>query len=218
MVGPTISYVLQKVGAELSERSFGKREERRVGTAVVHAILKVNVLRESGRRIRRDGFFDEQPDGRSSADEIVEGLLTVSQREYEERKIPFYANLLANLVFTTEYDRPYCNLLIRTPEQMSYRQLCLLALVEKKTSGLEHRTLRKHHRKLSVSQLAVLQELLVLNTRGLLKSNSNTVWLGISDVTLDASPTAELGSAIHVLMELGSIPDSDIQEVAVLFH
>jgi hypothetical protein len=218
MVGPTISHVLQKIGAELSERRLGKREEKRVGTVFVHAIRKVDINLRTGKRIRRDGFFDEQPDGRSAADEIVEGVLTVSQREYEERKIPLYADLLANLAFTTQYDRPYCNLLIRIAEQLSYRQLCLLALVTNNTSALEFRSLRKHERELSDSQLAVLQELLVLHIRGVINDNSDTVWLSISDANLHCSPTPELGMALYVMMELVAIPASDIQETAQLFR
>jgi hypothetical protein len=93
IVGPIICRLLQ----EFSKRRLGRREKERLGAIVIFAIQKIEANFVVGNHIRSDDFFTDQPDGRSSAEEIAEGVLTVSQREYEERKIRFYGNLLGNL-------------------------------------------------------------------------------------------------------------------------
>src|SRR5690349_18054205 len=85
VAGPTISHTLQKIGREVAGRLLGKREEKRVGAVLTFAAQKVEDNMASGRQVRNDGFFDEQPDGRSAADEIAEGVLMNSQRANEER-------------------------------------------------------------------------------------------------------------------------------------
>ena len=54
----------------------------------------------NGEAVREDGFFDERSDSRSvDAKEVWEGILMKSQREPEEKKLPFMAHLLASVAF-----------------------------------------------------------------------------------------------------------------------
>jgi hypothetical protein len=122
-----------RVAGEFKERVLGHREAYRIVNVVRLAKAKYEKNIAGGAQLRDDDFFlQDEATGRSSAEEIVEGTLLAAQREHEERKIPYYANLIANLPFEPAIDRYTANLLLRTAQELSYRQLCLLALVAKK--------------------------------------------------------------------------------------
>jgi len=55
-----------------------------------------------------------------------------AQREYQEKKVPFYGCFFANLAFRSDVSRAQGNMLLRIADQMSYRQLCLLAMFQDK--------------------------------------------------------------------------------------
>lgn len=217
MAGPTISHTLQKIGREISTRLLGKREETRIGAALVFAARKIEANRTAGQSVRTDGFFIEQPDGRSPADEIAEGVLMVVQREHEERKLPFYGNLLANLAFQGGFDRAQSNLLIQLAQRLSYQQFCLLALVVHKDRFSMRPSYRKEPREATPAQVAALQQMMVLYQYGMVADASSGVWLGLSDSIPGDARLQWPGAALYQLAELWTVPASDVQEVAALF-
>lgn len=218
LAGPVISHTFEKVGTEISARLIGPREEKRVGAVLLYAVQKAQANTEAGKKIRDDGFFEEQIDGRSAADEIVEGTVFVCQREYQERKIPFFGNMLANIAFSCTVDRAYANLLLRTGERLSYRQLCLMHLVENyEALGIAHRTLRDRGDSATEAEIVALQELVDLDHQGLVMDADGTAWLGVSDATIRGSLT-EIGRMLYHLMELSTLPISDVDETARVFR
>jgi hypothetical protein len=100
----------------------------RIGATLRYGIIKINENMAAGQQIRQDDFFQKQPDDRSTAEEVFEGILLTAQREYQEKKLKFYGNLLANIAFRVDIDRDLANALIRQVESMSYRQICILSL------------------------------------------------------------------------------------------
>ena len=217
MAGPTLSHTLQKIGREISTRLLGKREEKRIGAALVFAARKIEANRTAGKAVRTDGFFTDQPDGRSPADEIAEGVLMVVQREHEERKLPFYGNLLANLAFQPEYDRAQSNLLIQLAQRLSYQQLCLLALVVNKAHFAMQPSYRKKPRDVSPAQIAALQQMMTMYQYGIVADASNGVWLSLGDAVPSDAQLQWPGVALYNLMELWTLPPLDVQEAAALF-
>lgn len=117
------------LGSEISKRLLGPREEARVGFVFAHAAVEIQERIRQGEALRDDGFFESQGAGRSSAEEVAESVLLKSQREPEEKKLPFMAHLLANLAFNSAFDGHMAHQFIRYPEQLTYRQLCVLSLV-----------------------------------------------------------------------------------------
>lgn len=214
---PSVSHTLQKIGREVSKRLLGKREEKRIGAALIFAANKIQSNIAAGQHLREDGFFTEQPDGRSPADEIAEGILMVVQREHEERKLPFYGNLLANLAFQSGYDRAQSNLLVQLAQRLSYRQLCLLALVMYKAQFPMQPSYRKKPREATPLQVAALQQILIMYYEGLVSDGSGGVWLSLGDAVPSEAQLQWSGAALVTLMELWSLPTSDVQEVAALF-
>ena len=99
VAGTTVAMALKGVGQELSARLLGPREEVRVGYVYTLAAAEIAKRIESGERVRTDGFFSGDGTGISDAQEVWEGVLLKSQREPEEKKLPYMAHLLANLAF-----------------------------------------------------------------------------------------------------------------------
>lgn len=125
--GPAAAHTLRKVATELARRVLGRREEVRVGATIAYAATKIEANLNDGLCLRDDDFFDDSTRDRSAAEEIAEGVVLAAQREHEERKIPFYGNLLANVAFDRDIGRAKADVLIRIAERLSFRQLCLLA-------------------------------------------------------------------------------------------
>lgn len=100
---------------EFRERVLGQREAFRVVRVVRLAKTKYEKNISEGYQLRSDDFFiKDETTGRSSVEEIIEGTLLAAQRDYEERKLAFYANLIANLPFEPALDRYTANLLLCT--------------------------------------------------------------------------------------------------------
>ncbi len=130
--GPLVTHTLRTLAVELKQRILGHREEVRASATIAYAALKIQENIAFGQQIRQDGFFEDQPDNRSTAEEIFEGVLLIAQREYQEKKLKFYGNLLANIAFRPDIDRDLANAVVREAENMTYRQMCLISLCIRK--------------------------------------------------------------------------------------
>jgi hypothetical protein len=127
--GSLAAMALKHIGQEASERLLGPREKVRVGGVLAITASTINNRIEKGEKIRSDGFFEEKTkSGRSNAEEVAESVLLKSQREPEEKKIPYMGYLLANVAFATDISAEMAHQLSKASEQLTYRQLCILKL------------------------------------------------------------------------------------------
>ena len=60
----------------------------------------------------------------------MEGIFFAAQRENEERKLPYLANLYANICFDDAISRPMANQLIKIAASISFRQLAIAKVVK----------------------------------------------------------------------------------------
>jgi len=126
-VGPLVALAFKKIGTEISEKILSPREQARVGATYTLALEKISKSLQSGKNVRDDDFFIEQEKGRSKSETLLEGTLLKARNEYEEKKIKFYSNFLANLNFDDTISFEKGNTLLRILEQLSYRQIAILA-------------------------------------------------------------------------------------------
>lgn len=135
LAGTTIEKVFEVVGKDIKERRLSQNENRKIGSVFEQAQKRVEENLKSGRTLRTDGFFEEKADDRSTANELLENLLLTSQRESEERKLPYMANLYANILFDNSktwkenIDRETANQLIKTVGDLSYRQIVIIGVL-----------------------------------------------------------------------------------------
>ncbi len=207
--GAAAGMVLKHIGQEASERLLGPREVVRVGGVLAIAAEEIRQRLESGEYIRTDGFFDQKKAGRSDAEEVAESVLLKSQREPEEKKIPYMGHLLASVAFDAKISAQMAHQITKAAEQLTYRQLCLLKLaVAKESLGLRSESYR------SLGQFTkelyqVLHECLDLERKGFVVFGNEVVF-GLTDITPSKMKIEGLGIDIFVLMKLDLIPNEDL--------
>lgn len=126
--GAAAAAALRHIGDETSNRFLGAREQVRVGGVLALTAAEVRQRLEQGEGLRTDGFFEQPDSGRSEAEEVVESVLLKSQREAEERKLPYMAHLLSSVAFDASINNYMAHQLVKAAEQLTYRQLCLIRI------------------------------------------------------------------------------------------
>ena len=129
VIGSAVETVIQWAGTEIKNRYLSKAERQKVDVVYRCAVEKISRNLILGRQLRADDFFEYKITERSSAEEIFEGMLLIAQREYEEKKIPYIANLYANIIFDQKIDRGMANQLLKTASELTYRQLVILRVI-----------------------------------------------------------------------------------------
>jgi hypothetical protein len=131
VAGPIMTHVIQ-VTVDALQRKLSTREKVRMASTIAFTVEKIEENINKGLKLRSDSFFYSEPNARSAAEEIAEGIIMIAQKEYEEKKLKYLGYLLANIAFNPSIDRPSANLLINVAEQLSYRQMCYLSLMMQK--------------------------------------------------------------------------------------
>ncbi len=209
--GPLVARVFQKLAADVMQRQLSPREACRIGAVAAFGILKIREGIEQGASVRNDGFFESGISERAAAEEVFEGVMYAAQREHEEKKLKFMANLLANLAFRPEIDKAHANVLIRLVEDLSYRQLCLLAIFAKKNVFLSQ--IDQVSKVDEPELLGLLQEIYDLHSKRLIRQGGQS----ISDMKkiVPRNTTTQLtGVTLYILMDLGDIDPDDLELLA----
>jgi hypothetical protein len=211
-----ISYALQKVGNDFAQRYLSPREQKRVGATIIIARTKVNDLIQNGLPLREDDFFEDKPDNRSAATEIVEGVLLAAQREPEEKKIQYYSTMLALIAFYPVISRAHANQLINLAQRLTYRQYCLLSLFTQREKFNLRNTNYQQENTVSVAVVALLSEIFELEQLGLI--NSGEAVLGMTDITPGKMKVEGQGKMLYNLMQLNTINPKELEEISQLLR
>ena len=132
LLGTTIEKALIWMGNELQNRCLSVSESKKIGTVFEAAKQNISQKLNAGIPLRNDNFFYAESGDRTTAEEILEGTLFAAQRENEEKKLPYLANLYANINFDETISRPMANQLIKIASIISYRQIIILSLIGQK--------------------------------------------------------------------------------------
>lgn len=212
--GAAAAAMLRHIGEEASNRLLGPREQVRVGGVLAIAAEEIRQRMEQGGTIRVDGFFDPKTSGRSDAEEVAESVLLKSQREPEEKKIPYMGHLLAAVAFDPQISAQLAHQIIKTAEQLTYRQLCLLKLaVVKQSFALRSTDYRNQGGQFTKDLYQILYECLDLYHRGLVNFGGEVAF-GPTDVKPGSMNVQALGADIFDLMKLDLVPNEDLVPIA----
>jgi len=129
VASPILTRLFAKAGKEVKKWVLGDREEFRIGKTYAVGLYKIKSKWENGEELRTDGFFESGESNRSAGDEILEGVLKIAQIEYQEKKLQYYGNLLANIAFDSSINRDKANFFLKIAQNLSYQQLCILQFV-----------------------------------------------------------------------------------------
>ena len=213
-IGAAATMAVKAIGHDLSSRLLSPREQARVGGVFTLAAAEIVERSQKGESVRDDGFFDTGGSGRSDAEEVWESTLLKSQREAEEKKLPYMAHLLANLAFDTEINATMAHQMTKAAESMTYRQLCILQLsATKEQSNLRKRSYEGQD-SFSKDLYQLLYEYYDLYSRGLINFGE-TLAATLADVNPGAATPQALGVDIYYQMRLYLIPDGEVAPIAV---
>ena len=199
--GAAVSMFLRKIGTELTDRLLSPREEARVGYVLASASAQIRERIEKGEPLRADGFFDETGSVRSDAEEVAESVLLKSQREPEEKKLPYMAHLLANVAFDPQISAQLAHQVTKTAEQLTYRQLCILNVAAGKQLFSLRNANYRGQESFSKELYSPLYECLDLYHRGLINFGGDVAF-GPTDVIPDGMTVQGVGADIFNLMSL----------------
>ncbi|MEK6768693.1 MAG: hypothetical protein AABY85_06860 [Gemmatimonadota bacterium] len=211
--GAAAAIALKRIGQEASERLLGPREKVRVGGVLAIAAAEIKQRIENGESVRSDGFFDRKAAGQSDAEEVAESVLLKSQREPEERKIPYMGFLLSNVAFDPQISAQMAHQIIKAAEQLSYRELCILKLaVVRQAFTLRDGDYRGQD-SFTKELYQVLYECLDLYHRAFINFGGEVAF-GPTDVAPAKMTVQGLGADLYNLMRLARIPDADLIPIA----
>ena len=212
-IGTATAITLKAIGKELSARLLSPREQVRVGGVYALAAAEIIGRCQNGENVRSDEFFSTRDDGRSDAEEVWENTLLKSQREPEEKKLPYMAQFLANIAFDTRINAPMAHQITKAAEVMTYRQLCILLMSAQKNRFHLRTESYRGHQGFAKELYPIIYEYYDLYNRGLIHFG-DTLVSALVDVNPGAATLQELGRDIYVQMGLHSIPDDDIVPIA----
>jgi hypothetical protein len=217
-VGTLASHGLRAAGLEVWERQMSQRERVRVAAVIAMAGEKMQKRLAAGEKLREDNFFEAQLPYQSHAVEVTESLLLKAQREPEERKLAYIANLIAFIGFDSAIDAAMAHQLLRFASELSYRQYCILALAMRAASF----DLFKDHASaigranLSGAQTSFLSDCWDLRVKGLLWTGTDFD-LHLYEIRPGYLGLQPLGLTLANALSLENVQPNDIAPLAELF-
>ncbi|MBA3704422.1 MAG: hypothetical protein H0W84_00535 [Bacteroidetes bacterium] len=212
-LGALVEGTFVRIGNEMKNRLLSKREEKRIGSAFVFLLEKVDENLKNGNHYRKDDFFRETEGDYNYNAEILEGVLITIQKSYEEKKVKFISYFYANIIFETRWDRLHANHFLRLAEEMSYRQFCLLAIYyHKEKFGLNKEPVKNHRivRYDTMADIHSLKEKALFKLIIPMTHGSGFVY----QLPPENASISDYGKAFYDLFDLAKISKEDIFEVA----
>jgi len=219
-VGVGVAHTL-RYGAKLFVNRFlAHREKARVGLVYGLAAVAIQERLEHGDTLRTDDFFDRDITDRSKSDEIVEAILIAAQRESQEKKLPYLANLLAFIAFESRIDVGMANYMIKTASSLTYRQYCLLEVARNPhDKNLRPASMARQQQQNASQVFAALMECYELYRLGLVKFQYQIGLVAkIEDMDVSSITLNGLGPYLHLAMKLDTIPSEDIASTVALLR
>lgn len=211
--GVIVSGTLKGIGKDIKERQLSPREDFRVGKVLAITALEIHQRIENGESLRDDRFFDKKPTGRSDAEEVAEAIMLKCQREPQEKKIEYMGYLLASIAFDSNISADMGQQLVKSAEELTYRQFCILKLATvKDIFGLRNENYRDHGR-FSKKLYSVLYECMDLYQKEYITLEDAHA-LGLTDIVPRSMTVQGIGGDLFNLMKLSSILDDDLIPIA----
>ena len=222
--GKILEIGFRTIADEISKRTIGPREKVRAGAAIAFALAGIHQRLENGENPRADGFFDKSDRRRSESDEVLENMVLKIQREPEEKKAPYIAKIYENSVFEPKISADLGHKIIKSAEQLTHQQLCILSMVGRRENSADiledFRLNPQFDPSLELSKL--LHDCFELVTNGYIQGGLTLTFSGRLPQYETLNPNSMLleniGIAIFNLMDLQDIPDDDIIPIAKLLH
>ncbi len=215
--GAVLEEIFKSLVEDFGHRILSSREKVKVKMVLDYGLERIQEFIKEGKIPRKDWLATVDETGRSYADEIFEEALFKAQRESQEKKIRFLGYFLANISFDDSVSSELAYSLLKIAEQLSYRQFCFLALIEK-VGILNVEPLRGRIHKDLELEILKREEMRLhfydFGEHGLIDGDGNSS-VGDDDFGyIDC--LSEVGEVFCRLFELSKIPSQDLHSLAKL--
>jgi hypothetical protein len=176
--------------------------------------------------LERTGFFDTSTAGRTTAKELLEGVLLGAADAYEERKVAHLGKLYAALVFDATMSRAHANYTIALAQRLTYRQLALLAVIwDHDAVPLAEAAAQEEPRKQLLFSDELVMEVDELERLGLVgrgqpggsPRRGGATFVDASGVGITGLTLTDPGKRLYDLTELHAVPPEARREVTDAF-
>lgn len=223
-VGAAATRAFVSVGAEIWDRGLAPLQLERTGRAFADASRHLDVLLDTGHKLRADDFFElpfEQaarasaPWGarRPPAEELLEGMLLIAGRTYEERKLLHTSRAFPSLCVREDIPPALAHRLQGLGDRLSYRQLVALTVFAR--PGVPDALRDAHFRPDGHSGIAgEIDELARLGLLGGHEPTGDAYPIGaVTEMGPAYIGATRLGRLLHEILDLGAVPSQDVEAV-----
>lgn len=134
MVGAVMGVAIKQAVAAVGGL-FSRREEERIGAALLTIEADAQAHQEAGEQPREDGYFNADGELRPEAEDLLEGVLRQAAASHEERKVPLLAHLFSSVAYDDSVRGADAMYLVRLASDLTYRQFVILSAFEKGDSA-----------------------------------------------------------------------------------
>lgn len=215
IAGATVANAIKNVSSEILNRTMSKRQSVRLGAVINYAVEQINENIANAKPFASE-IVDASCFHRNSSEEVLENVLISAKNTYEEKKIKHIGKLYGNLLFHDKTDLQQANFMIRLIDRLSYRQLCLIRVLQIIDElNFENTVHHKIDSKSTVYRSDLVCEFRDLMNNGLIKFPA--VWSDIenssSPLKIDSVTLTKLGQEFHELSNLDEIDKNDINSI-----
>jgi hypothetical protein len=198
-----------------AQRQLDQAGRQRLIAAYESALKGIAERLTNGEGIRNDGFFDQpRADGRTSAEELLEGLLQKAQDAYEQRKAERLGRLFAFVACDQEITPAHANYLLELADRLTYQQMLFLGFLsmkgEARQKGL---TDWDPNGAFTATEIGVVAAILELAAEGLVVRTDNKRIESFVDINPRRLRTAMSGTLLCDAMDLEHADPEGIEEV-----
>ncbi|MFD2825258.1 hypothetical protein ACFSYG_02145 [Leeuwenhoekiella polynyae] len=201
---------------EIVNRQLSNRQEIRVSASTVYILSGVTEKLENGEQIRQDNFFDNQ-NGRSSAEELFEGIILKCKDQYQEKKIHFLSKIYEKTIFDQNISYETANQILNISESFTYRKICIVAFYGRidnfdRTLILKEPYIWYENATYSLDTEILKQDIFELMNLGIL-DNNNTMTSTRNGIVPNNFKLTEIGDILFLLMDLNEVIVEDINPI-----
>lgn len=203
--------VMHPIFADFMERLLSTNQKSRIEKVLEDAINKIaSRLEKNDIPSCKEEFWTEDSNRVSDAKVVLEGILLKARDEYEEKKLPYYSNLIAQMAFDPSWSYQRLNAMIRMFEQLSYRQLQLMALaMQKEEIDTPQWDVKFKRTPNSFAYYDLFCEVVNLSNLALFHQPGSLLQMGLGD----KQALSPIGKSMAELMELSTIPQDELKDL-----
>ncbi len=217
--GSIVAPIFSRTCLGLYDRIMAYRDCARVGTAIIYSAMDIEERLSNGESLRDDGFINSEI-VRSSADEVLEGVILKSSTEHEEKKTKYYGYIFSTSAFDSRFSSENINHALSIAQRLTYRQLCLIYVFSQSQSFHLNDRSYQHLSEIEVRwELdVILSEAFQLYRENLIKcrmpnDRDDEALLDMYDIHPALMRLTTFGKRIYDLMQLKKIPTEDIENI-----